>query len=79
MPPNDSPPGQTPPPNRIVFNVGGTRFEILRTTIMQFPQTLLAEIISRPQNADADGSFYIDRDSEFFSHVLNYYRWGGGA
>ena len=69
-------PPPAPPSNRVVFNVGGRLFETYRSTIMRGPQTLLANLIQGPQNADADGSYFVDRDPDFFKYVLNWYRWG---
>jgi hypothetical protein len=60
--------------DRIKFNVGGRIFETTRTTILQYPDTVLARIIGPLGKPEADGTYFIDRDGDAFVGILNYYR-----
>lgn len=61
----------------VLFNVGGIKYEVARSTIEMFPDTMLAKLISKTwqqeKNADSEGIF-IDRDGFIFRHVLAYMR-----
>lgn len=67
--------------NRVVLNVGGKRFETTRSTLLQYPDSLLGRIFA-PENEhllqrDSDGSFFFDANGECFeSIVLDTYRHG---
>lgn len=66
--------------SRIIFNIGGKRYETYKSTILQYPNTFLATMfgtrnqdLTRP---DHNGEYFFDRDSEAFSVILNWYRTG---
>jgi hypothetical protein len=64
-------------PVTVHFNVGGTHYEVSRSLIESFPDTMLARICSETwQKDDEDGNepIFIDRDSERFRYVLDYMR-----
>lgn len=61
---------------RIVFNVGGTRFETTRATLDGFPPDSYVGRFLDPANRhlckpDPDGSYFIDRDSRGFAAILS--------
>ncbi|CDH56800.1 predicted protein [Lichtheimia corymbifera JMRC:FSU:9682] len=58
---------------KIKLNVGGTLFVTSFTTLKKDPNSLLANMF-RDQRPDADGAYFIDRDSTYFKLVLNYLR-----
>eukprot|EP00160_Parvularia_atlantis_P000519 Unigene10422_Nuclearia_a/m.31858 Unigene10422_Nuclearia_a/g.31858 ORF Unigene10422_Nuclearia_a/g.31858 Unigene10422_Nuclearia_a/m.31858 type:complete len:225 (-) Unigene10422_Nuclearia_a:95-769(-) len=61
---------------RVVFNVGGTRFETTAVTVAKHPGSMLAAMVSGTwaTTADADGSFFIDRSPKYFELILDYLR-----
>lgn len=65
----------------IRLNVGGTSYEVSRSTIEKYPDTMLARMVSEAWSSD-DGSdkdkkaLFIDRDGERFRYVLDYMRDG---
>jgi len=67
-------------PNKIIINVGGTRFETYKSTLRNIPDTRLAWITeSKADNPDYDpltGEYFFDRHPGMFLMVLNYYRTG---
>jgi len=57
----------------VTYTVGGKPFEIARRTVMKFPDTLLAKMIS----GEFDKSdLRIDRDPTRFRYILNWFRDG---
>lgn len=70
-------------PNQAVcFNVGGTKYTVARSTIEQYPATMLARLISDTwsgQKEETKGKakeIFIDRDGSRFRYVLDYLRDG---
>lgn len=63
--------------DRIKFNVGGQLFETTRSTILKYPDSVLATHISPPWKPDADGIYFLDRDPNVFGALLGYYRSNG--
>ncbi|XP_051525141.1 potassium voltage-gated channel subfamily C member 4-like [Myxocyprinus asiaticus] len=67
--------------DKIIINVGGTRHETYRSTLMTLPGTRLAWLADT-DNPDADAGktstneFFFDRHPGIFAYVLNYYRTG---
>ena len=62
---------------KIKLNVGGTYFTTSRTTLLREPHSVLASIVSgRWKAPEDDGVYFIDRDPEIFSYVLDYLRNG---
>ena len=68
----------------IRLNVGGTSYEVSRSTIEQYPDTMLARMVSEAWNSDDSGDesdkdkkeLFIDRNGERFQYVLDYMRDG---
>ena len=68
--------------NQIVtFNVGGTHYEVSRSLISQFPDTMLARLSSetwrRQSNHGEEKPLFIERNGERFQYCLDYMRDGG--
>jgi hypothetical protein len=63
---------------RVELNVGGKRFETSVQTLRRIPHTFFDSYFSGQyaQDVCADGSIFVDRDGEHFSHVLEYMRDG---
>jgi len=65
----------------ISLNVGGTRFETTRQTLLHDPGSMLARMFDpvsplQPGVKRGDDSFFLDRDPAYFRPVLNYLRTG---
>lgn len=73
-------PAASIPPNKLIINVGGTRFETYKSTLRNIPDTRLAWITeSKADNPDYDpisGEYFFDRHPSMFLMILNYYRTG---
>eukprot|EP00449_Zooxanthella_nutricula_P021776 CAMPEP_0198528702 /NCGR_PEP_ID=MMETSP1462-20131121/25307_1 /TAXON_ID=1333877 /ORGANISM="Brandtodinium nutriculum, Strain RCC3387" /LENGTH=266 /DNA_ID=CAMNT_0044258527 /DNA_START=65 /DNA_END=862 /DNA_ORIENTATION=+ len=67
-------PPTAPKQQRVELNVGGKRFTSSRRTLSQCPSSVLATLISG--QPEADGSYFIDRDPNFFGFVLSFLRDG---
>ncbi len=69
-----------PDSERIVLNVGGTRFETTLQTIRQFPADSLVGRAFAPggltMRPDPDGSYFFDRDGRAFGIILQAARIG---
>lgn len=67
-------------PNKLIINVGGTRFETYKSTLRNIADTRLAWITeSKADNPDYDpisGEYFFDRHPTMFLMILNYYRTG---
>jgi hypothetical protein len=63
---------------RVELNIGGRRFETSVQTLRRVPNTFFDAYFSGryAQDVCADGSIFVDRDGEHFSHVLEYMRDG---
>ncbi|XP_065646997.1 potassium voltage-gated channel subfamily C member 1 [Hydra vulgaris] len=66
---------------RIKINIGGVIHETYRSTLKNIPDTRLSWIaeesaIQSPDYDPVTGEFFVDRNSQVFSHILNYYRTG---
>jgi len=61
---------------KVRLNVGGNVFETSITTLKRDPQSMLAAMFSGRHSlvAEADGSYFIDRDGTHFRLILNYLR-----
>lgn len=63
--------------NRIILNVGGTRFETYKTILKKIPATRLSRLTEALVNYDpATNEYFFDRHPGVFSQILNYYRTG---
>ena len=61
------------------FNVGGTKYEVARSLIQRYPNTMLARMISEEwQNSNGSNTneLFIERDGDRFRYVLDYLRDG---
>lgn len=62
---------------RIILNVGGTRFETLKSTLKKLPATRLSKLTEQLSYYDPIlNEYFFDRHPGVFSQVLNYYRTG---
>eukprot|EP00088_Acartia_fossae_P061999 TRINITY_DN7462_c0_g1_i17.p1 TRINITY_DN7462_c0_g1~~TRINITY_DN7462_c0_g1_i17.p1 ORF type:complete len:216 (-),score=48.71 TRINITY_DN7462_c0_g1_i17:320-967(-) len=64
----------------IVLNVGGTRFETSRATLVSQPDSMLAKMFDPDSPLEPaktkDGAFFLDRDPKTFTYILSYLRSG---
>ena len=60
----------------IYLNVGGSRYTTALSTLTKYPDSMLGAMFSGRHALvqQEDGSYFIDRDGEVFSHVLSYLR-----
>ncbi|KAG9304823.1 hypothetical protein G9A89_016853 [Geosiphon pyriformis] len=66
-------------PERIVLNVGGTKYETYRSTLTAYPHTFLGTMFQDRNRAlcHPDGNeYFIDRDGQVFRYILQFYRTG---
>ena len=56
------------------LNVGGHHFETTRSTINIYPNSILAKMVGQLGKPNDKEIYFIDRDPDCFSAVLNYYR-----
>ena len=62
--------------NVVTLNVGGSRYTTTLSTLTKYPDSMLGTMFSGRHALvqQEDGSYFIDRDREVFSHVLSYLR-----
>lgn len=60
--------------NTVLLNVGGTKFEVSRTLIQQYPNTMIARLISETWQKNTNDEIFIGRDGRRFRYVLDYMR-----
>ena len=61
----------------VLFNVGGSKYKVSRSLIEQYPDTMLARLVSdtwRSNGYDSEAEIFIDRDGYRFRFVLDYMR-----
>src|SRR5690349_4075167 len=70
-------------PRFVTISLRGQIFSVSKDTIMKFPNTLLAKMLSVhnrvpgvPKAAKGDDVIHIDRDGNLFHYILNWYRDG---
>lgn len=65
---------------RVILNVGGTRFETYISTLTQYPNTLLGAMFhernAHLRKPDSMGEYFFDRSPKHFEYILNFYRTG---
>jgi len=62
---------------KVIINVGGVRFETMRSTLKKIPATRLSKLTSNLPNYDSIlNEYFFDRHSGAFAQILNYYRTG---
>ena len=63
--------------NRVILNVGGTRFETYKQILKKIPATRLSRLTEALINYDPiTNEYFFDRHPGVFSTILNYYRTG---
>ena len=60
----------------VKFNVGGQPYQVSRSLLALYPQTMLAKSAAKQWQEDPESEVFIERDGEMFRHVLNYLRDG---
>ena len=61
----------------VKFNVGGTRYEVARSLLESYPETMLARMASEDWHDDSKGDeIFIERDGERFKYCLDFLRDG---
>ena len=63
-------------PDKILLNIGGTKFHSARATLDKCPYFNRILDRSARTHFESDGSIFIDRDGTHFRHILNYLRDG---
>ena len=58
------------------FNVGGQKYQVSRSLLGQYPDTMLARSASEQWQTDPESEIFIERDGERFRSVLDYLRDG---
>ncbi|CAF1081343.1 unnamed protein product [Adineta steineri] len=62
---------------RVILNVGGQRFETLKSTLKKLPATRLSKLTEQLSYYDPIlNEYFFDRHPGVFSQILNYYRTG---
>ena len=63
---------------KVNLNVGGQHFTTTVQTLTKDPDSMLAAMFSGrfPMKPSEDGTFFIDRDGNYFRYILNYLRDG---
>ena len=59
-----------------MLNVGGMYYTTLRTTLLRFPDSMLAAMFNGQQELvrDSQGAYFIDRCGTYFGYILEYLR-----
>ena len=61
------------------LDIGGKRFRVLRSTVMKYPNSLLARVITGKDTEHMmifDGAYFFDRNPQYFSVILDFMRIG---
>jgi len=65
---------------RVILNVGSTRFETLLSTLRKYPNSLLGTMFDNRNihllKPDVKGEYFFDRNPKVFESVLDFYRNG---
>lgn len=61
---------------KITLNVGGKCFMVYQSTLLKYPETMLARMYVDNNNFKVDEVQFFDRSSKLFEHILNFYRSG---
>jgi hypothetical protein len=63
--------------DKIILNIGGTRFETNKLTLKKIPATRLSRLTEALANYDRIlNEYFFDRHPGVFPQILNYYRTG---
>ena len=60
----------------VKFNVGGSIYEVSRSLLERYPDTMLAKSASKRWQEVSMSEIFIERDGDLFRHVLSYLRDG---
>jgi hypothetical protein len=60
----------------VKFNVGGRAFEVSRSLLDKYSDTVLGRMVSETWHEDAEKPVFIDRNGDLFSQVLDFMRYG---
>ncbi|NXG50478.1 KCNRG protein, partial [Psilopogon haemacephalus] len=60
----------------VVLSVGGVRFVTLASTLLQFPESRLAQMLNNDDREFklVNGEFFVDRDGTLFSYIMDFLR-----
>ncbi|NXX50212.1 KCNRG protein, partial [Tricholaema leucomelas] len=60
----------------VVLSVGGVRFVTLASTLLRFPESRLAQMLSSDDREFklVNGEFFVDRDGTLFSYIMDFLR-----
>jgi hypothetical protein len=61
-------------PQNVTFVVGGEKFELSRSLLAMYPETMLSTSASERWHTDPESEIIMDRDPMLFHHVLAYLR-----
>ena len=69
-------PSETSTRQELVYlDVGGTPFKMLRSTVLNYPTSLIAKVLSEfPQAGHESQPVYVDRNPELFNWIVEIYR-----
>jgi len=66
------------PPEKVVFNISGLRYETRRRTLARFPDTLLGDRVRLDRYYDpVRDEYFFDRNRPSFDAILHYYQSSG--
>eukprot|EP01125_Pyxidicula_operculata_P020175 TRINITY_DN7406_c0_g1_i1.p1 TRINITY_DN7406_c0_g1~~TRINITY_DN7406_c0_g1_i1.p1 ORF type:complete len:177 (-),score=18.54 TRINITY_DN7406_c0_g1_i1:129-659(-) len=62
----------------VVLNVGGVRYETYKSTLMKYPDSMLARMFAHQNLAKQNdkSEYFIDRNGRAFEAILDFYRTG---
>eukprot|EP00593_Proboscia_inermis_P011558 CAMPEP_0171318522 /NCGR_PEP_ID=MMETSP0816-20121228/89210_1 /TAXON_ID=420281 /ORGANISM="Proboscia inermis, Strain CCAP1064/1" /LENGTH=92 /DNA_ID=CAMNT_0011813109 /DNA_START=369 /DNA_END=644 /DNA_ORIENTATION=+ len=63
-------------PETVTFDVGGKEYRVSTSLLQQYPECMLARMISEEWKKEEDTKLFIERDGERFRYVLDYLRDG---
>ncbi|NXN16453.1 KCNRG protein, partial [Indicator maculatus] len=60
----------------VVLSVGGVKFVTLASTLLQFPESRLAQMLNNDDREFklVNGEFFVDRDGTLFSYIIDFLR-----
>ena len=61
-------------PVTVRLNVGGTKYEVVKSLFELYPDTMLARLVSERWQQDPSQEIFVDRDGVAFKYVISYMR-----
>ncbi|CAG8492992.1 1406_t:CDS:2 [Diversispora eburnea] len=58
----------------IILDVGGTKYKTKRSTLIEYPNTLLGKMFLNPSNYNKE--YFLDRNERAFHYIMEFYRTG---